>query len=96
MLLSHCEGSRYLGAFACKEELRARGVDRQIIDELVFNDQGEIEKALKIVAKKTRHLKKFPFYVRLKKVYELLSRKGFDNSTITQVIKQYKEDEKEE
>ncbi|MBF0317267.1 MAG: regulatory protein RecX [Nitrospirae bacterium] len=96
MLLSHCEGSRYLGVFACKEELRVRGVDREIIDEMVFTDQGEIEKALKIIAKKTRHLKKYPSYVRLNKVYELLSRKGFDNNTITKVINQYKEEEKEE
>ncbi|MBF0336602.1 MAG: regulatory protein RecX [Nitrospirae bacterium] len=95
VLLDYYEDSKNLGAFACKEELRARGIDRAIIDELVFTEQRELEKALKVISKKTRHLKKFPFYVKLKKMHDLLSRKGFDNDTITQAIKQYKEDEEQ-
>ncbi|MBF0591445.1 MAG: regulatory protein RecX [Nitrospirae bacterium] len=92
LLLSHYENSRCLGIFACKHELKTRGIDRQIIDELVFTPQREMEKALKAVNKKTTHLKKYPIYVKLKKMYELLSRKGFDNETILQVLKQYKEE----
>ncbi|MBF0343642.1 MAG: regulatory protein RecX [Nitrospirae bacterium] len=96
LILSHCENYRHLGAFACKEELRARGIARDIIEELTFTAERELEKGIELVNKKTAYLKKFPVYVKLNKMYELLYRHGFDSETISQVLRQYKEEEKYE
>jgi regulatory protein len=80
------------GLRVIRQELMSKGVDKDLIDSLLEKNSSEISgNSQKILAenaiqKKLRLWDKYPSIIRKKKIYEFLSRRGFDSLTISSVI----------
>lgn len=80
--------SKFLGLHGCKEYLKKRGISRDIIDEIHFPFDAEIEKAKKLLEKKHDFLAKYNGINKARKVYELLTRRGFGGEVISELVKE--------
>lgn len=89
-LMRYCEQTKLLGAYGCRQYMRRRGIPEEIVGSSVFSPETEIEKAKKLVEKKERYLKNYPIQVKLKRLYGMLARKGFDGGIISEVLRPYK------
>jgi regulatory protein len=86
------------GAYALKNELRMKGVEREVVDELV-NDEKDEERALLAGQKKAFSLVRIPdidyatFRTRLG---SFLQRRGFGYEIVTRTVRQLWQDLKEQ
>jgi len=80
--------SKQKGLRALSSELYQKGIDREIIEEVLKSDEGgsEEELAKQALEKKLNSWKNLPKKEFQKKAYEYLARKGFDYSVIKKVI----------
>lgn len=71
------------------QELRAKGIARDIIDWVIGqqNNNSELDGARSIVNKKMNHWKTLPATEQKKKIYEHLARRGFTSEIIRHVIR---------
>lgn len=76
--------SKKLGKIALKQELFQKGIDRDIIEEILSQTKTEDEESLAIQALEKRHIKK-------EKIYGFLARKGFDTDVIKSVVEKISE-----
>jgi regulatory protein len=80
------------GLRVIRQELLGKGIDRDIIDSLLtdtsLNISVESQRifAEKAIQKKLHLWVKYPNLTQKKKIYEFLSRRGFDSTTISSVI----------
>ena len=78
------------GARAIKMELLCKGIEKEVIDEILSTNDGEkiseYDLAKKVVDKKIVHFKHLPQEKLKIKVRDLLARRGFDWETIRKVI----------
>lgn len=74
------------GRIALKNELRQKGVDTQVIDE-VLQDLNEEELAYRAAQKKHRRYRKLEWPEYRRKMYGFLSRRGFDYYVAGQIVK---------
>lgn len=63
----------------------AKDVAEQIFNE---NEDWDIDNAKKLIDKKMRFIKKYPDNIKFKKIYNLLSRKGYSYEVIRKVLKE--------
>ncbi len=85
---------RSFGRRRIEQELRDRGVDRELIQDALseaFADASELDLALGEAEKKMKTLRRFDPEVRKRRVAGLLERKGFPAGIIRTVIRQFKD-----
>lgn len=78
--------SKQKGMRALKSELYQKGIDKNIIEEVLDQKEGEEELARKALEKKMRVWKNLPTLEFKKKAYEFLSRRGFEYEVVRDVI----------
>ena len=71
-----------------KSELFQKGIDREIIDDLINNIKNQKPLALKAIGKKLPRWQKLSNLEFKKKVYSFLISRGFDFDTIKEVVAQ--------
>ncbi|MEX2028674.1 MAG: RecX family transcriptional regulator [Candidatus Curtissbacteria bacterium] len=81
--------SRPKGAALIKLELRKKGIDREIIDEIFHNAPGETNLAKRAVERKLRGWENLTTMDFKKKFYSYLASKGFDFETIKETFAFY-------
>lgn len=71
------------------QELRTKGIDQAITDEVLagISPEDEYEAALGVATKKARSVMNLPREVRVRRIFDLLARKGFSSSISAQIIK---------
>jgi len=71
------------------QELRAKGIDQAITEEVLagISPEGEYEAALAVAMKKARSVTNLPRDVATRRIFDLLARKGFSSSISAQIIK---------
>lgn len=77
------------------QELRIKGIDKQIIDELtgeIVSRGDQISAAKKLLEKKSYKWKALPGFERRKKIFAYLSGKGFDYELIRDIVGEMPED----
>ncbi len=85
---------RSFGRRRIEQELRDRGVDRELIQDAlteVFADASELDLALGEAEKKMKTLGRFDPEVRKRRIAGLLERKGFPAGIIRTVIRQFED-----
>ena len=81
--------SKKKGKIALKQELYQKGIDREIIEEVISDKRYEIseeELAAQALEKKWKHWEKLPYLEKKKKMYEFLARRGFEYSVVKDVV----------
>lgn len=80
--------SKKKGKIALKTELYQKGIDREIIDEVLGNSapEQEIGLAKQALEKKWRIWSSLPYLEKKKKAYEFLMRRGFEYEIVKQTI----------
>jgi regulatory protein len=81
---------RGLGRHRIEQELRDRGVDRDIIHEAlaeVFEESSEMDVARREAEKKLKGLDRYELMVRKRRAAGLLERKGFSSGIIHSIIR---------
>jgi regulatory protein len=84
---------RSFGRRRIEQELRDRGVDRELIQDALseaFADASELDLALGEAEKKMKALGRFDPEVRKRRIAGLLERKGFPAGIIRSVIRQFR------
>ncbi len=79
--------NRILGGFGCRQYLKKRGIPEDIVKEIIFPFEKEIEKANRIIDKKISHFMKYPEKDRFNKIYQFLYRRGFDSEVISDALR---------
>lgn len=82
-------GSRQKGIRVIKQELFQKGIDKEIIEEVISGQvigDSEEELAKKALEKKIKYWKNLEPQEFKKKAYEFLLRKGFDYSIVKEVV----------
>lgn len=81
--------SRKKGKIAIKAELYQKGIDREIIEEILGNPltgPSEEELAIQALGKKMKIWKSLPFLDLKKKAWEFLARRGFEYEVVKEVV----------
>ncbi len=88
-LLKHAIETKLLGRRGAELFLYKRGIERNLIEKTVASHtrESEEETAAKLVDKRLRALKGHPEKVIKRRLYGMLQRRGFDNSTIINILK---------
>jgi len=82
------------GRWVLSGELRQKGVDRQLIDQILdetLNEGDELELAAKVLAKRGGRFSKLALREKKQKFYNLLARRGFGSEVVRQAIDEYLE-----
>lgn len=87
-LRRYAEEQKQLSISGTKKFLGGRGVPRSIVDDTV-KDIDETENAKKLVEKKLKHMDSYPSGMIIKKLYGILSRKGYPYETIREALRQF-------
>lgn len=71
------------------QELRTKGIDQAITDEVLIgiSPEDEYEAALAVAVKKARAVTNLPREVQVRRIFDLLARKGFSSSIAGQIVK---------
>lgn len=71
-------------------ELRAKGIEQEIADAVLaeITPEDEYSAALSIATKKARSTTELPREVQVRRIFDLLARKGFSSSISTRIIKE--------
>ena len=81
---------RGFGRRRIEQELKAKGIERELIQETfaeVFGENSELETAMRVVEKKMRSMKSIDREVRRRRLGGLLERKGFPYDVIGKVLR---------
>ena len=80
--------SKPKGARALRQELLQKGIDKEIIEQKLSKiDKQQLEKAArKVLQKKIKYWKELPQLKLKKKIFNLLAYRGFDFTTINNLI----------
>ncbi len=84
--------SKKKGKIAIKRELFQKGIDREIIEEVISGQvtvDSEAQVAEKILEKKMRIWKNLPPLKFKKKAYEFLMRRGFEYEPVKDIVEKY-------
>jgi regulatory protein len=82
---------KMLSQKGAKKYLFGRGIPRDIIDSVFSNDENDdIENARRFVDRKMRVMGNFPAETVKRRLYGLLSRRGYSSETILEVLKEKK------
>lgn len=82
-LLRYCTEQRIMGTASCRAYMRKRGVPEELIRDIEFSDEGEFEKAKKLIERKKRFLKDYDS----NKLYRFLQRRGFSSEVIQKLMR---------
>jgi regulatory protein len=80
------------GIRVIRQELMGKGIDKELIDSLLVtttsssSSEYQQDLAQKAVQRKLQKWDIYPIIIQKKKIYEFLSRRGFDSTTISRVI----------
>lgn len=84
--------SKNKGKIALKQELYQKGIDKEIIEEVIVDQpgaMGEEQLAQQALEKKLKYWKNLPPLEFKKKAYEYLMRRGFEYSVVKEVVEKY-------
>jgi len=83
--------SKPKGARALRQELLQKGIDKEIIEQKLSKiDKQQLEKAArKVLQKKIKYWKELPQLKLKKKIFNLLAYRGFDFTTINNLIDEF-------
>jgi len=81
-ILRYCTESRIMGSASTRAYMRKRGVPEELIREIKFNDEDELQKGRKLLQAKQRYLKDYDS----NKLYRFLQRRGFSSDVIKKLI----------
>ena len=88
--------AKLLSTEGAKRYVLGRGIPRDIAEtSLAFDEERDKENARRLVEKKLRVLKNYPFATVRRRLYNLLARKGYPSGLIIELLKEknlYKED----
>lgn len=87
--------NRPCGKMLCFQKLKARGIDSQLIREVLdkeINNEREIAIAVDLVLKKKQRFNNLPKRKRALKISQFLKNKGFSYNTILEVLHREKVD----
>jgi len=88
--------AKLLSTEGAKRYALGRGIPRDIVEtSLVFDVERDKENARRLVEKKLRVLKNYPFATMRRRLYNLLARKGYPSGLIVEVLREknlFKED----
>lgn len=88
--------AKLLSTEGAKRYVLGRGIPRDIVEtSLAFDEERDKENARRLVEKKFRVLKNYPFATMRRRLYNLLARKGYPSGLIVELLKEknlYKED----
>ncbi|MBF0318763.1 MAG: regulatory protein RecX [Nitrospirae bacterium] len=85
----YCKDGKLLGENGTKYYLKKRGIPGDIIAELSYSPDEQMERAKILIAKKERSLKKLPVKVKISRLYGQLQRKGYVYDIIQKAIREY-------
>ena len=94
--------SKMIGSERIREDMVRKGIDRQTAEDAVKNalenDSGEIldedEKAYRALIKRRKQISETDFRTLHRKLFDYLSRRGFNYDTIEKALQRLKRDEK--
>ncbi|MFZ5518147.1 MAG: RecX family transcriptional regulator [Candidatus Zhuqueibacterota bacterium] len=81
-----------LGEFLLRRELKQKGIDEEIIEQVIENIFGETDQvalALRIAGQKLRQIKNLDETKKKRRVSDLLLRRGFNWDVVSQVLDQW-------
>ncbi len=83
--------SKKKGKIALKSELYQKGIDRQIVDQVLEEStvDSEMYLAQQAIDKKWKKLSTLPYLEKKKKAYEFLMRRGFEYEVIKVIVEKY-------
>jgi len=88
--------AKLLSTEGAKQYVLGRGIPRDIAETaFAFDEKRDKENARRLVEKKLRILKNYPFAIARRRMYNLLARKGYSPGLIVELLKEknlYKED----
>jgi regulatory protein len=82
---------RHAGPAMLRMKLRAKGIDRQVIDRIVAEfEQSEVqfEQALRLAKKKVRSMKRLDAQTRRRRLWGALARRGYSRDAIEEAMNQ--------
>jgi regulatory protein len=80
--------TKLLSQYGAKRYLRQKGISHEIIDSVFSDhDNSDIENAQRFTEKKLRSLKRYPQNTIRRRIYTMLSRRGYSSGTIMTVLK---------
>jgi regulatory protein len=80
--------TKMLGREGAKRYMLDRGISRELVDMVFSREENvEIDTAGRLVEKKLGPLRNYPADIVRRRLYNLLSRKGFSYETISKVLK---------
>lgn len=82
-LLKYCKDNRIMGSASTRAYMRKRGIREELIREIEFTDEEELEKAKRLIERKKRFLKGYD----TNKLYRFLQRRGFSSEVIHRVMR---------
>ena len=87
-LKREAQGRKMLSRNGTRKYLLSRGIPRDIVDSVFSNDENaDMENAGRFVDKKMKSLGGCPVAVAKRRLYGLLSRRGYSSETILKVLK---------
>lgn len=81
--------SKKKGRIALKAELFQKGIDKELIEEVLEDNTGEENLAGQALEKKLKNWQSLPYLEKKKKAYEFLMRRGFEYEVVRNVIENF-------
>lgn len=84
--------SKKKGKIALKQELFQKGIDKEIIDQIINEESGslsEVQLAQQSLDKKWKIWQSLPDLEKKKKAYEFLTRRGFEYEIVKETVEKY-------
>jgi regulatory protein len=90
------QGTKGLSRRVLAQELNAKGIDRSIAEGVLaeISPVDEYEAALAVALKKARSVSSLEPNIQVRRIFDLLARKGFSSSISAQIIRQVLSDQK--
>jgi regulatory protein len=90
-LIRTCTERKLMGAAGCRRLLKERGIPEEIFKSLRFTHEEEIQRAMRLVEKKSKLLAKYSPPVRKNRLFGFLQRRGFSTDVISAAMKNMEE-----
>ncbi len=88
---------KLLGRAGTRNYMLNKGISRDIVDAAIsHSDDAEIDSAMRLANKKLKTSKDHPFDIVRRRLYNLLSRRGYTSETIATVLKNINSKKREE
>jgi regulatory protein len=88
-ILRYCRERKMLGENGSKYYLKKRGIPDEIIGQMSFSPDEQVENAKILIGKKEKYLKKLPLKVKINRLYGQLRRKGYGSEVIQKAMREY-------